>query len=285
MQKLFSITFFVASIAFLSIIASADEEQSRAWKMTRMDKPLTTTKNRGNPVNLNPDAADAFSYWIPERIRASVPREFFVDGPATSGLGDIPPLLTVPESHWTNGGADQKAAIGRSLQETRSHVVSVEKSPCHGRLCKVDLSMIDPSAKKISFEVGSAGISTIDQSVIEAAATAGLDVTRFKTFRSSGKSMRKGHFNGESGFSYLNLLQQGTGPNGNSLWFGTMYDSDTNIYYDISPDAYGTSIVTYATDGLERPLPTARKFPVSEDSNRSDALMCILLLMSWAITW
>jgi hypothetical protein len=102
--------------------------------------------------------------------------------------------------------------------------------------------MIDLSAKEISFEVGSAGISTIDQSVIEAAATAGLVVTCFKTFRSSGKSMRKGHFNGESGVSYLNLLQQGTGPNGTSLWFGTMYDSDTNIYYDISPDAYGTSI-------------------------------------------
>jgi len=66
MQKLFSIILSVAATAFLSIIVSADAEQSRAWKMTRMDKPLTTTKNRGNPVNLNPAAADAFAYWIPE---------------------------------------------------------------------------------------------------------------------------------------------------------------------------------------------------------------------------
>jgi len=163
-------------------------------------------------------------------------------------------------------------SIHRELRQTRPHVSHAEDSSCHGRLCKLDLSMIDPSAKEISFEVGSAGISTIDQSSIEAAATAGLDVTRFKTFRSSGKSTRTGYLNGESGFSYLNLLQQGTGPRGTKLWFGTMYDSDNDVYYDISPDATGTSILTYATRGSERLLPTGRKIPVSKNSDTTRRL-------------
>jgi len=163
-------------------------------------------------------------------------------------------------------------SINRELRQTRPHVSHAEDSSCHGRLCKLDLSMIDPSAKEISFEIGSAGISTIDQSSIEAAATAGLDVTRFKTFRSSGKSTRTGYLNGESGFSYLNLLQQGTGPRGTKLWFGTMYDSDNDVYYDISPDATGTSILTYATRGSERLLPTGRKIPVSKNSDTTRRL-------------
>jgi hypothetical protein len=159
-----------------------------------------------------------------------------------------------------------------SLPQTRSHVSRAKESSCQGRLCTLDLSMIDPSAKEISFEVGSTGISTIDQSSIEAAATAGLDVTRFKTFRSSAKSTRTGYLNGESEFSYLNLLQQGTGPSGTKLWFGTMYDSDNDVYYDISPDATGTSILTYATHGSERPLPTGRKIPVSKNSDTTRRL-------------
>jgi surface protein len=111
MPKLFSIIFFVATIAFLSIIASADEEQRHFLKRSRLNKRQTpTSKNRGNPVNLNPAAADAFAYWTPGRIRSAVPIELFVDGPAPSGLGDIHPLLTVPEDHWSKGGAVQKAA-------------------------------------------------------------------------------------------------------------------------------------------------------------------------------
>lgn len=171
--------------------------------------------------------------------------------------------------HLNPTAADELTRPGILVAQTRSHVPRAKESSCHGRLCKLDLSMIDLSAKEISFEVGPAGMSIINASAIEGAATAGLDVTRFKTFRNSGKSMRKGHFNGESGFSYLNLLQQGTGPLGTSLWFGTMYDSDTDVYYDISPDANGTSIVTYATHGVERKRPTGRKIPVSKDSNTS----------------
>jgi len=144
-------------------------------------------------------------------------------------------------------------SIDRSLPQTRSHVSRAKDSSCQGRMCTLDLSMIDLSAKELSFEVGPTGISTIDQSAIEAAATAGLDVTRFKTFRRSGNSMKKGHWSGESGFSYLNLLQQGTGPSGTNLWFGTMYDGENDVFYDISPDATGTSIIAYATRGSERP--------------------------------
>jgi hypothetical protein len=169
--------------------------------------------------------------------------------------------------------ATAEAAEEPSVQNSEeAHFSSAEKSSCQGRMCKLDLSMIDPSAKEISFEVGSTGISTIDPSVIEAAAMAGLDITRFKTFRSSRKSTRAGYVNGESGFSYLNLLQQGTGPSGTNLWFGTMYDSENDVYYDISPDATGTSIVTYATRGSERPLPTGIKAPVSKDSSTSKRL-------------
>ena len=162
--------------------------------------------------------------------------------------------------------------IDRSLPQNRSHVSRAKESSCQGRICKLDLSMIDPSAKEISFEVGATGLSTVDQSSIEAAATAGLDVARFKTFRSSGKSTRKGYLNGESGLSYLNLLQQGTGPSGTKLWFGTMYDSDNDVYYDISPDATGTSIVTYATRGSERPLPKGREIPDSKNPTTSKRL-------------
>jgi hypothetical protein len=132
---------------------------------------------------------------------------------------------------------------------------------------ELDLSMIDLSAKEIVFKVGSTGISPIDSSAIKAAASAGLDISRFKTFTSSGMSMKKGHWNGESGFSYLNLLKQGTGPSGTNLWFGMMYDSDHDVFYDISPDATGTSIVTNATRGSERPLPMGIKIPVSKNSS------------------
>jgi hypothetical protein len=158
-------------------------------------------------------------------------------------------------------------SIERSLSQTRPHVPSAEKSSCQGRMCKLDLSMIDLSAKEIVFKVGSTGISPIDSSAIKAASSAGLDISRFKTFTSSGMSMKKGHWNGESGFSYLNLLKQGTGPSGTNLWFGTMYDSDHDIFYDISPDATGTSIVTNATRGSERLLPTGIKIPVSKNSS------------------
>ncbi len=142
----------------------------------------------------------------------------------------------------------------------------VKKYSCHGRKCKLDLSMIDLTAKEIIFEVGSNDISMLDPSATETGVEAGVNVMHYETFTSTGKSMKKGHWNGESGFSYLNLLKQGTGPSGINLWFGTMYDSQNDIYYDISPDANGTSIITNATRGSELPLPMGIKVPVSNNS-------------------
>jgi hypothetical protein len=191
------------------------------------------------------------------RFSTSLPLE------ATAEAAEEPSVQNSETAHFAH------KSIGRSLPQnrSRSHVPGAKKTSCRGRTCTLDLSMIDLSAKELFFEVGSTGISTIDRSAIEAAATEGLGATRFKTFRRSGKGMKKGHWNGESGFSYLNLLQQGTGPSGTNLWFGTMYDGENDVYYDISPDANGTSIVSNAKHGSERPRPMGIKFPVSKDSS------------------
>lgn len=154
--------------------------------------------------------------------------------------------------------------VDRSLPQIRPHVTHTKKLPCHGRMCELDLSSIDLSAKELFFEVAPTGITAMDPSAIEVAAATGLNVTLIKSFRRSDKGMMKGHWNGESGFSYLNLLKQGTGPSGTNLWFGTMYDSENDVYYSISPDATGNSIVANATRGSERPLPTGIKVPVSK---------------------
>jgi hypothetical protein len=154
--------------------------------------------------------------------------------------------------------------VDRSLPQKRPHVTHTKKLPCHGRMCELDLSTIDLSAEELFFEVGPTGITTIDPSAIEVAAATGLNVTLIRSFRRSDKGMIRGHWSGESGFSYLNLLKQGTGPSGNNLWFGTMYDSENDMYYSISPDATGNSIVANATRGSERPLPTGIKVPVSK---------------------
>ncbi len=135
MQKLFSIIYFVATIAFLSIIASADEGQSRAPKMIRLIKPLTTMKNRGNTGNLNPAVPDAFALWTPKRTRAAVPIESSSDGPALTDQDDIHQLLTVPEDHWKREGAVQKAA-GRFLnsfpKDASDHRTYLDNKVHHG---------------------------------------------------------------------------------------------------------------------------------------------------------
>lgn len=62
-----------------------------------------------------------------------------------------------------------------------------------------------------------------------------------------------GHWYGESGFSYLNLLKKGTEPIGNALWFRILYDGENDTYYDNSPDASSTSIISKARRGSELP--------------------------------
>mmetsp|Transcript_13364 Transcript_13364/g.19154 ORF Transcript_13364/g.19154 Transcript_13364/m.19154 type:complete len:455 (+) Transcript_13364:755-2119(+) len=46
------------------------------------------------------------------------------------------------------------------------------------------------------------------------------------------------------------------------LWYGNMYDGENDVFYDISPDVNGTSIVTNAKLRSERPLPRGVPIPV-----------------------
>jgi len=116
-----------------------------------------------------------------------------------------------------------EAAKLRSKAQTQdiSRVPRVKKTSCSGRKCKFDLSLIATNATEIAVPVG-------------------LNETRLKMFKNTGKSKKKGHWNGETEYSYLNLLKQGVGPNGMDLWFGSIYDGEEDVYYDISPDANGT---------------------------------------------
>jgi len=128
----------------------------------------------------------------------------------------------------------EAAKISNKVDST-PRVPLVKILSCSGRKCKLDLSLIATNATEIAVPVG-------------------LNETRLKTFKTTGKSTTRDHWNGETAeYSYLNLLKKGTGPNGMDLWFGSMYDGEEDVYYDISPDANGTSIVATARRGSELP--------------------------------
>jgi len=124
--------------------------------------------------------------------------------------------------------SERKVQIVTAAQDntTTSHILIstvpfIKKYSCDRSACKLDLALIDIKAEMIAVEVGLLG-------------------THLKTFKSKGSTSMVGHWYGESGFSYLNLLKKGTGPIGNALWFGILYDGENDIYYDISPDASAT---------------------------------------------
>ena len=137
----------------------------------------------------------------------------------------------------------------KSQREDISKIPHVKKTSCSGRKCKLDLSLIATNATEIAVPMG-------------------LNQTRLKAFKTTGKTKKKGHWNGETAeYSYLNLLKQGAGPNGMDLWFGSMYDGEEDVYYDISPDANGTSIVAKARRGSE--LPPAMGVEIHTNGNSS----------------
>jgi len=141
-----------------------------------------------------------------------------------------------------------KAAKIRNKVDSTPGVPHVKKSSCSGRKCKLDLSLIATDATEIAVPVG-------------------LNETRLKTFITTGESKTKDHWNGEVDYSYLNLLKKGTGPNGMDLWFGSMYDGEEDVYYDISPDANGASIIATARRGNELPPPMGVKVPTEGNSS------------------
>lgn len=128
-------------------------------------------------------------------------------------------------------------AIEDNISSTKSSISTIpliKKYSCGSSACMLDLSLIDVKAKKIAVEVG-------------------LLETHLMTFERKGIATMEGHWYGESGFSYLSLQKKGTGPNENDLWFGILYDREDNIYYDISPDASGTLILSHARLGTDIP--------------------------------